>query len=97
VERTQLAQDLLDGQKVFLVAPRRYGKSSLIAIVLRDLGAQGARTVALNVTQYATYRSFLESFAEACLRTAGLGARIRDLVRSDRSFPSRSARPGPRR
>ena len=38
-ERAQLAQDLLDGQKVFLVAPRRYGKSSLIAVVLQDLEA----------------------------------------------------------
>jgi hypothetical protein len=36
-ERTQLTQDLLSGQKVFLVAPRRYGKSSLIAVVLEAM------------------------------------------------------------
>ena len=58
-ERAQLARDLLDGQKVFLVAPRRYGKSSLIAVVLQDLEAGRARTLSLTVTRYATYRVFL--------------------------------------
>jgi uncharacterized protein len=80
-ERAQLVHDLLSGQKVFLVAPRRYGKSSLVAVVLDEVQAQGARTVSLTVTQYATYRAFLESFAEACLRAADLGAKLRDLVR----------------
>ena len=80
-ERAQLTHDLLSGQKVFLVAPRRYGKSSLIAVVLDEMRARGARTVSLTVTQHATYRAFLESFAEACLRSADLGAKLRDLVR----------------
>lgn len=80
-ERAQLTHDLLSGQKVFLVAPRRYGKSSLIAVVLDEMRARGARTVSLSVTQHATYRAFLESFAEACLRSADLGAKLRDLVR----------------
>jgi hypothetical protein len=81
-ERAQLAQDLLDGQKVFLVAPRRYGKSSLLAVVLDELRARHVRAVSLTVTQHATYRTFLESFAEACLRSADLGARLLDLARS---------------
>jgi hypothetical protein len=81
-ERAKLAQDLLDGQKVFLVAPRRYGKSCLLAVVLDDLRARRMRAVSLTVTQHATYRVFLESFAEACLRSADLGARLRDLARS---------------
>jgi len=81
-ERRQLARDLLDGQKVFLVAPRRYGKSSLIGVVLRDLESRRARTLALTITQFATYRAFLEAFAESCLRVAGLGARVRELIRT---------------
>ena len=81
-ERAQLAHDLLSGQKVFLVAPRRYGKSSLIAVVLEELRARNVRTVSLTVTQHATYRAFLESFAEACLQSADLGAKLRDLIRS---------------
>ncbi len=88
-ERAQLAHDLLDGQKVFLVAPRRYGKSSLIALVLRDLEARGLRTLSLTLTQYATYRGFLEAFAEACLTRADLGTRLRDFVRSVSTAPGR--------
>lgn len=81
-ERAQLGRDLRDGQKVFLIAPRRYGKSSLLAVVLRDLQARDARTVSLTITQYGTYRSFLEAFTESCLRAADLGTRIRDLVKT---------------
>jgi hypothetical protein len=81
-ERAQLARDVLNGQKVFLVAPRRYGKSSLIAVVLQELRARNVRTVSLTVTQHATYRAFLEGFAEACLRAADPGARLLDLARS---------------
>ena len=81
-ERTQLTHDLLSGQKVFLVAPRRYGKSSLIAVVLDEMRARKVRTVSLTVTQHATYGAFLESFAEACLQSADLGAKLRDLARS---------------
>jgi len=71
LEQTQLARDLLDAQKVSLVAPRRYGKSSLIAIVLRDLEARGVRAFSLTVTQYATYRAFLEASASTCCAKRG--------------------------
>jgi hypothetical protein len=80
-ERDRLAHDLLDGQKVFLLAPRRYGKSSLLGVVLHDLRGLGAQTVALTVAQHATYRSLLEGLAEACLRAADLGTRIREFAR----------------
>ena len=36
-ERKRLTRDLAAGQKVFLISPRRYGKSSLIRDVLRGL------------------------------------------------------------
>src|SRR5687767_4508289 len=39
-ERARLARDLADGQKVFLISPRRYGKSSLVRDVLRGLARQ---------------------------------------------------------
>src|SRR5687768_10317017 len=36
-ERARLGRDLAAGQKVFLISPRRYGKSSLVRGVLRGL------------------------------------------------------------
>src|SRR6516225_3838886 len=38
-ERDRLARDLGEGQKVFLISPRRYGKSSLIRGVMEVLAA----------------------------------------------------------
>src|SRR3954469_19705429 len=40
-ELDRLTTDLADGQKVFLISPRRYGKSSLIRQVLTTLGRRG--------------------------------------------------------
>ena len=39
-ERDRLSRDLAAGQKVFLISPRRYGKSSLIRDVMRGLARQ---------------------------------------------------------
>ena len=36
-ERDRLRRDLASGQKVFLISPRRYGKSSLVRDVLLSL------------------------------------------------------------
>ena len=45
VELDRLGRDLLAGQKVFLISPRRYGKSSLVRQALRGAGRGGALTV----------------------------------------------------
>ena len=42
VELDRLARDLYAGQKVFLISPRRYGKSSLVRQALRSVGRSGA-------------------------------------------------------
>lgn len=48
-ERARLAGDLSEGQKVFLISPRRYGKSSLIRGVMKELAAGGVLTVEVTV------------------------------------------------
>ena len=64
-ERERLAQDLAAGQKIFLISPRRYGKSSLIRDVLRGLARQKILTVDVTVAASSSYVSFLESYARA--------------------------------
>jgi uncharacterized protein len=44
-ELKRLSADLLTGQKVFLISPRRYGKSSLISRSLAKAGHAGCLTV----------------------------------------------------
>src|SRR6188474_2698599 len=64
-ELDRLVRDLAARQKVFLISPRRYGKSSLIRQALAALGRRGALTVELTVSSYSSYVSFLEGYARA--------------------------------
>ena len=62
-ELDRLVADLTAAQKVFLISPRRYGKSSLVRQALNALSRQGALTVELTVSSYSSYVSFLEGYA----------------------------------
>lgn len=64
-ELDRLIRDLAARQKVFLISPRRYGKSSLIRQALAALQRRGALTVELTVSSYSSYVSFLEGYARA--------------------------------
>jgi len=76
-ELDRLITDLSDGQKVFLISPRRYGKSSLIRQALTALGRRGALTVELTVSSHSSYLSFLEGYARALATVETRGQRAR--------------------
>ena len=79
-ELSQLVRDLADGQKVFLLSPRRFGKSSLVAVALLKLKKRHIHTVNLTVSSYSSYAQFLEKFAEKVLRAAGPWERVKDWI-----------------
>jgi hypothetical protein len=66
-ELKRLGEDLLAGQKVFLISPRRYGKSSLIRRALAGTERAGCLTVDVTVSSYSSYLAFLEGYARAVL------------------------------
>ena len=95
-ELARLAGDLAEGQKVFLISPRRYGKSSLVRQAMRQLARQGVLTLELTVSSYSSYVAFLEGFARGLvametradrMRTwlAGLFTSVRPEVRYETS------------
>jgi uncharacterized protein len=65
IELDRLVNDLGTGQKVFLISPRRYGKSSLIRQALSALSRRSALTVEVTVSAYSSYLAFLEGYARA--------------------------------
>ena len=67
VELDRLSRDLLAGQKVFLISPRRFGKSSLVRQALRAAERGGALTVDVTVSSFSSYVAFLEGYARALL------------------------------
>ena len=64
-ELDRLIGDLASGQKVFLISPRRYGKSSLVRQALHALSRRGALTVEITVSGYSSFVAFLEGYARA--------------------------------
>jgi hypothetical protein len=76
-ERERLTQDLADAQKVFLISPRRYGKSSLIRDVMRTLARKRVLTVEVTVAASSSYIGFLESYARALIAADTPTSRLR--------------------
>src|SRR4051812_15630557 len=76
-ELERLTGDLLAGQKVFLISPRRYGKSSLVQQALRAASKRGALSVDVTVSSYSSYVAFLEGYARALLTAEAQPDRIR--------------------
>jgi hypothetical protein len=65
VELQRLVADLAAAQKVFLISPRRYGKSSLIRRALAAMASRGAVAVDVTVSSFSSYVAFLEGYARA--------------------------------
>jgi len=87
-ELRRLTADLAAGQKVFLISPRRYGKSSLIRRTLAALDRRGMLCVEVTVSSYSSYVAFLEGYARAVLTAATRWERamgwIRDVLSAAR-------------
>jgi len=101
-ERARLARDLGEGQKVFLISPRRYGKSSLIRRALAGLARRGLLTVELTVSSFSSYVAFLEGYARAVVSAETrwdrarkwLGETIRSARAEVRYTPDATPAPG---
>jgi hypothetical protein len=76
-ELERLKADLLAGQKIFLISPRRYGKSSLVQQALRAAAKRGALSVDVTVSSYSSYVAFLEGYARALLTIEAKADRVR--------------------
>jgi len=80
LEFDRLARDLAAGQKVFLISPRRYGKSSLIRQVMRHLSRRKVLTLELTVASSSSYVGFLEAYAAALLSLGTPASGLRQWV-----------------
>jgi len=76
-ERDRLGRDLASGQKVFLISPRRYGKSSLVRDVMRGLARQKILTIEVTVAASSSYIGFLEAYAQALVAADTPAGRVR--------------------
>ena len=77
VELDRLVRDLAAAQKVFLISPRRYGKSSLIRLALAAMARRGVITVEVTVSSFSSYLAFLEGYARALAAAEARAERAR--------------------
>ena len=88
-ELERLVRDLDAAQKIFLISPRRYGKSSLIRRALVAMSRRGALTVEVTVSSFSSYVAFLEGYARALVAAETKWERartwLREMVRSARA------------
>jgi hypothetical protein len=89
VELDRLVGDLTAAQKIFLISPRRYGKSSLVRRALATMARRGALTVEVTVSSFSSYVAFLEGYARALVAAETQGSRartwLREVIRSARA------------
>jgi hypothetical protein len=99
VELDRLAVDLAAGQKVFLISPRRFGKSSLVRHALAAMARRGALTIDVTVSSFSSYVAFLEGYARALVaaETKGNRARtwLREMIKSARAEVQYTVEAGP--
>jgi len=88
-ELDRLVGDLTAAQKVFLISPRRYGKSSLIRRALAVMSRRGVLTVEVTVSSFSSYVAFLEGYARALVAAETKWDRartwLREAIRSARA------------
>jgi hypothetical protein len=81
VELHRLVTDLADGQKVFLISPRRYGKSSLVRQAFASLARRKVLTLEFTVSSFSSYVAFLEGYAQALIGLETRAGRARSWLR----------------
>ena len=85
-ELESIVKDLSDGQKIFLIAPRRYGKTSLLLAAAEKLKAKGARVVYLDLFKTASVEQFAAALGKAAAEMRKLG--FAEAVKFIRDFVS---------
>ncbi len=68
-EVKKLTAELRRGHNIFLVSPRRYGKTSLIINVLEHLNKEGLFTFYIDLYKVASLRELLEAYAKGVARS----------------------------
>lgn len=64
-----LTRELRGGHNIFLISPRRYGKTSLIINVLKRLKKEGLLTFYIDLYKVASLRELLEAYARGVARS----------------------------
>ena len=80
-EIAKLTKDLLDSQKVFLIASRRIGKTSLLKSAMQEIQERGVKCVYVDIEGITTYKRFLEIYLNKITNEFSVGAKLLDFAK----------------
>jgi AAA+ ATPase superfamily predicted ATPase len=78
----QMVRSLISGQSVVLIAPRRFGKTSVLIEALNKIEKQGFYTANIDIFATPTKRILAEQITESVLKNKKLGKAFADLRKS---------------
>lgn len=83
-EIAQIKDDLLNGNNIILYAPRRYGKTSLIKHILKDLKKSGVKTVYLDFFQVYSLENLIHLYASNIMANSGFS--LKKIIKSLKTY-----------
>ena len=83
-EIVHIKDDLLNGNNIILYAPRRYGKTSLIKHILKDLRKSGVKTVYLDFFQVYSLENLIHLYASNIMESSGFS--IKKMIKSLKTY-----------
>ena len=72
---------MLNTQKVFLIAARRIGKTSLVKHILHDLKRKGVKGIYLDIEGITSYKRFLELYLTRVSQELSVGSKIISFIK----------------
>src|SRR5947208_1042012 len=81
-ELSRLENHMANTQKVFLIAARRIGKTSLVKHVLHDLKRKGVKGIYLDIEGVTSYKKFLELYLTRVSQELSVGAKIISFIKN---------------
>ena len=76
-ELAEISSGIALGQSFIIIAPRRYGKTTLIKKIAKDIESQN-QVIYIDVMRYAhSVISLAEAITEACLAKIGITGKLR--------------------
>ena len=83
-EIAQIKDDLLNGNNIILYAPRRYGKTSLVKQILKDLKKSGVKTVYLDFFQVYSLENFIHLYTSNIMENSGFS--LKKIIKSLKTY-----------
>lgn len=83
-EAAELLSDIRSGQNVFIYSPRKYGKSSLVSMVLERAQKQGFIAIKIDCFQISSKTRFAEIYARAV--SSAISSRMEEIKKFVKDF-----------